>query len=122
MTYLFADEKYQIPEEELEIFEPLKEPKSKFNSFLLANAFGVRNKFNLWLYFREAMEKEVAMEELIGILFWKIKDMILKRDFCKFSETELKNFSSRLSYLLPQARKEGKDAESAFERFLLEIF
>jgi BMFP domain-containing protein YqiC len=48
--------------------------------------------------------------------------MILKKNFSKFPENELKDFASRLSYLLPEARKEGRDAESAFEQFLLEAF
>ena len=79
-------------------------------------------KFNTWLYFRQAMDLGVVMEEIIGVLFWKIKDMILKKNFGKFSQTELKTFASRLSYLLPEARKAGRDAESAFEQFLLEAF
>ena len=48
--------------------------------------------------------------------------MILKKNFGKFSELELKNFAAKLSYLLPEARKTGLDAESAFEEFLLEAF
>ena len=62
------------------------------------------------------------MEEIIGVLFWKIKDMLLKKNFGKFSENELKNSALRLSYLLPEARKKGYDDESVFERFLLEVF
>ena len=107
---------------ELNIFELPKEKKEKFNNFLLANAFGVKNKLNLWIYFRQAMDKGVGMEELTGVLFWKIKDMLIKKDFRKFSETELKNSASRLSYLLPEARKTGRDAEAVFEQFLLEAF
>jgi len=107
---------------ELNIFELPKEKKEKFDNFLVANAFGQRDKLNLWVYFRQAMDRGVGMEELIGVLFWKIKDMILKKDFRKFSEIELKDSASRLSYLLPQARKKGKDAEATFEQFLLEVF
>ena len=62
------------------------------------------------------------MEELVGILFWKIKDMLLRKNFTKFSEKQLKTFASRISYLLPEARKKGLDAESVFEQFLLEVF
>ena len=107
---------------ELNIFELPKEKKEKFNNFLLANAFGVKDKLNLWIYFRQAMDKGVGMEELTGVLFWKIKDMLIKKDFRKFSETELKNSASRLAYLLPEARKTGRDAEAVFEQFLLEAF
>ena len=107
---------------EINIFELLKEKKEKYNNFLLTNAFEQKDRLHLWIYFRQALEKGAAMEELTGILFWKVKDMILKKDFRKFSETELKNFAGKLSYLLPEARKEGKDAESVFEQFLLDAF
>jgi len=107
---------------ELNVFELPKEAKEKFNNFLLANALGDRDRLNLWIYFRQAMNRGVGMEELVGVLFWKAKDMILKKNFSKFKEAELQDFSARLSYLLPKARKEGVDAEAAFERFLLEAF
>ena len=107
---------------ELNVFESLKEKTEKFNNFLLANALGDRDKLNLWIYFRQALDNGAAMEELVGILFWKTKDMLLKKDFRKFSETELKNFAAKLSYLLPEARKNGLDAESVFEQFLLDAF
>lgn len=107
---------------ELNIFELPKEKKEKFNNFLLANAFGDRDKLNLWIYYRLAIDKGVGMEELIGVLHWKIKDMILKKNFRKYSKIELQNIDNKLSYLLPEARKEGYDAEIVFEKFLLEIF
>ncbi|MEK7089038.1 MAG: hypothetical protein AAB913_02825 [Patescibacteria group bacterium] len=107
---------------ELNVFELSKEKKEKYNNFLLADAFGQRNKLYLWIYFRQAMNVGVGMEELVGILFWKAKDMLLKKNFSKFSELELKNFAGKLSYLLPEARKEGEDAESVFEQFLLDAF
>ncbi len=107
---------------EINLFELPKEKKEKFNNFLLANAFGDRDKLNLWIHFRQAMDVGVGMEELIGVLFWKAKDMMLKKDFRKFSESELKNFAGKLSYLLPEARKKGLNDEAVFERFLLEVF
>lgn len=107
---------------ELNIFELPKEKKEKFDNFLVANAFSAKDKLNMWIYFRQAMDLGVGMEEIIGVLFWKMKDMILKKDFRKFSEADLKKNVSRLSYLLPQARKSGQDAEGAFEQFILEVF
>lgn len=129
-TFVFIEGKLNKPildafkkaRAEINVFELPKEKKEKFDSFLLANAFSQRDRLNLWIYFREAVDKGVAMEELAGVIFWKIKDMILKRNFGKFTEEELKDFISRLSYLLPEARKKGQDAESAFEQFLLEAF
>ncbi len=104
------------------IFELPKEKKEKFNNFLLATAFEDKDKLKLWMHYREAVDLGVGLEELIGVLFWKMKDMILKKNFRKFSRVQLEMISSKLSYLLPQSRKQGDDAEIAFERFLLEAF
>lgn len=107
---------------EINIFELPKEKKEKYDNFLVANAFSNRDKLNTWICFRQAMDLGVGMEEIIGVLFWKVKDMILKRDYRKFKEEELKTFAGKLSYLLPEARKYGRDAEAVFEQFLLEAF
>jgi len=107
---------------ELNILETPKEKKEKFNNFLLADAFGRRNKLELWTAFRQALLAGVEMEALVGVLFWKAKDMLTKKNFGQFSETELKNFASQISYLLPEARRKGLDDEAAFEQFLLEAF
>jgi hypothetical protein len=108
---------------DLNVFEEIaKEKKERFNTFMLANALGSKDKLNLWIGFRQALVAGVSLEELAGVLFWKAKDMILKRSYGKFSEAEIKNFSSKISYLLPEARTRGADAEEAFEEFLLEAF
>lgn len=107
---------------QINTFELPKAKLEKFDNFLVANAFANKDKLNTWIYFRQAMDRGVGMEEVVGVLFWKIKDMLLKNNFSKFSEQQLKTFASRISYLLPEARKKGTDAESAFEQFLLEAF
>ena len=106
----------------MNVFELPKEKKEKFDNFLVANAFEKKDKLNMWIYFRQAIDKGVGMEELIGVLFWKIKNMLVTKNFGKFSESELKNSASHLAYLLPKSRSEGQDAETVFERFLLEAF
>ena len=106
----------------INLFELAKEKKEKFDNFLIANAFANQDKLNVWIYFRQSIEAEVSLEEINGVLFWKIKDLLLKKNFSKFKEEQLKNFISKLSYLLPEARKNGLDAESVFEQFLLEAF
>jgi len=119
---LDAFKKVGVKRAQVNIFELPKEKKEKYDNFLVANAFANKDKLNTWIYFRQAMDAGVNMEEIIGVLFWKIKDMLLKSNFSKFSEQQLKTFASRISYLLPEARKEGRDAESVFEQFLLEAF
>jgi hypothetical protein len=107
---------------ELNVFELPKEKKEKFNNFLLADAFSDKDKLNLWVYYRQAVDLGVGLEELVGVLFWKAKDMLLKKNLGKFSEQELKDFSYRISYILPEARTSGRDAETVLEKFLLEVF
>jgi hypothetical protein len=105
---------------QVNIFEPAKERGEKFNNFVLANAFGERNKLNLWIHYREALAHGASLEELTGILFWKVKDMLLKKSLGKYKKNELENFAKKISFLVPEARKEGRDAEAALEQFLLE--
>lgn len=129
-TFIFIEGKLNKPildvfkkvRAELNVFELPKEKKEKFNNFLLANALGDRDKLNLWIYYRQAVDLGVGLEELVGVLFWKAKDMLSKKNFSKFTEEELKSFSARISYILPEARTSGRDAEVALEKFLLEVF
>ena len=107
---------------EVNVFELPKEKKEVYDNFLIANAFGDGNKFHAWLYFRQAVDLGVSLEEVVGVLFWKMKDMILKKNFRNFSEKRLKYLAAHISYLLPEARKNGKDAEVVLEKFLLEAF
>jgi hypothetical protein len=107
---------------ELNVFELPKEKKEKYDNFLLAYDFEKRDKLNLWIHYRQAIDVGVGMEELVGVLFWKAKDMLFRKNFSKFKEEELKNFAAKLSYILPETRKEGKDTETVFEQFLLEVF
>ena len=105
---------------EINLYNQEEKKETRFNSFLLANALGAKNKLNLWIYFRQALARGVALEELAGVLFWKAKDMILKKNFGKWNEKELQNLASKFSYLLPEARRDGRDAEAAMEQYLLE--
>lgn len=119
---LDAFKKVEAKRMQINIFELPKEKLEKFDNFLVANTFANKDKLNTWIYFRQAMDVGVNIEEIVGVLFWKIKDMLLKKNFSKFSSEQLKTFTSRISYILPEARKKGCDAESAFEQFLLEAF
>lgn len=105
---------------EINLYDREEKKEARFNSFLLANALDQKDKLTLWIYFRRAVAAGVALEELAGVLFWKVKDMLLKRSFGKFSEAELKKLSGKLALLLPEARRDGRDAEAAFEEYLLE--
>ncbi|MEI7709663.1 MAG: hypothetical protein WCI76_03030 [bacterium] len=129
-SFIFLESKLNKPvldafkkaKAEVNIFELPKAKKERFDNFLVANAFSQKDKLNTWIYFRQAMDLGVGMEEVVGVLFWKIKDMLIKKDFRNFTESKLKDSAARLSYLLPEARSSGLDAEAVFEKFLLEVF
>jgi hypothetical protein len=104
---------------ELDLFEMPKEKMEKYDNFKLANAYAARDKLNLWIFYRQAVEKGVRLEELVGVLFWKAKDMLLKKNLRHFSEVELRDFTSKISYILPKARAVGESDEVAMEQFLL---
>lgn len=106
----------------ISVFDKPKEKKDRFNTFSIANAFEHKDKLNMWVCFREAIRADVSLEEIVGVIFWKAKDLILKKNFGKFSEKQLKGFAAELSYLLPKARQEGNDAEASLEAFILEAF
>lgn len=115
-------DKFNKEKAEVKIFELKKEEKEKFNNFLLADALSNKDKIKLWFYYRQAIDKGVSLEELVGVLFWKVKDMIINKKLFKFKENELKEIADKLSFILPEARKNKKDVEVVLEKFLLEIF
>lgn len=103
-------------------FDKGKERKERFNSFALANSLAVRDRFGLWLGFRQALRAGVSTDELAGVLFWKAKDMLLKRSYGKFTEAELVRLAGSFSSLLAEARSRSAEEEESLERFLLEAF
>src|SRR3990167_445053 len=88
---------------ELNLFEVSKEKQKKFDNFLIANAFANKDKFHTWLYFRQAVEAGTELEPLAGVLFWKIKDMLLPGKFFKIQRGGIEKF--RRSHFLPSARR-----------------
>lgn len=60
----------------IEFEKEKKQEKTSFNIFSLADALGNRDKKQLWLLFREAIQN-ASPEEIHGILFWQLKNMTL---------------------------------------------
>jgi hypothetical protein len=121
----------------------LKEKKGKpdFNIFSLTDAFGRRDKKNLWVLFQKAVESGAVPEEIHGILFWQLKSMLLAhacksaaeagvkpfvwskaRTFAKnWSEEELKNLSAKMVSLYHDAHRGIYEFPIALERLILTI-
>lgn len=120
-----------------------KEGKKKpdFNVFSLTDAFGRRDKKQLWVLLQKAVASGAAPEEIHGILFWQLKSIVLAlrcktaeeagvkpfvwskaKSFAKnWSEGELKSLSSKMVSLYHDSHRGVHDFSVALERFVLTI-
>ena len=107
--------------------------------FLLADAFGEKDKKNIWVLFQKAMRAGSSAEELHGTLFWQVKTILLTKKtksaeeagvklfpyskavrFAKnFTEEELEEILSRLVDMYHGIRMEGGELDVELEKFLL---
>ena len=98
-----------------------KEKKSNYNVFAMTDAFASRDKKKLWLLYLEAIHRDILPEEINGILFWKIKDMIVKRNTRNFTIEELQKLSSQSIFMYHDAHRGLADFTIALEKFVLSI-
>ena len=128
--------------EKVQLFEN-KEGKKKpeFNIFSLTDAFGRRDKKNLWVLYQKAVASGAVPEEIHGILFWQLKSMLLAvtaktageagvapfvftkaKSFLKnYTPEELKTLSSKLVHMYHDAHRGIHDFEIALERLILTL-
>jgi len=90
----------------------------KFNTFVITDAFGRHDKISTWILCREALEKGVEPEAISGLLFWKIKTMMLGNNNL-FTKDELKNQSSAIVSLYHRAHRGECDFGIGLEQFIL---
>jgi hypothetical protein len=115
--------------------------KWKFNIFSLADALGERNSKKLWILYQEALHYDIEAEEIHGILYWQIKNLILARKnllkgvlkispfvaskargySVKWQENELINLAEKIVGEFHRARLGQVDMEIALEKIILEI-
>lgn len=89
------------------------------NVFELANVLGRKDKKELWMLYREYVDKGSAPEELHGILFWKAKTMLLAGGNSYWKQDELMSFIDGLITVYHEARRGNHEFETGFESFLL---
>ena len=103
-----------------EKFEAVKKSAPARTIFALANALRAGNKKALWVGYQRELQGGAAPEAIHGVLFWAVKDMLLKSR----SEEEKKRARTLIKELteLPHdARRQGEDLEYALERFVLAL-
>lgn len=95
-----------------------KKQISQSSIFNIADSFSQRDKINTWILFRNAISTNISPEEISGIIFWKIKTMILNGNK-NFSINELKNMSSKIVSIYHNSHKGDVDFTVGLEEFIL---
>ncbi len=103
----------------IKIFETKKNNNAlKFNIFSITDAFSNRDKATTWILYRNGINSFLDPEAISGVLFWKIKTMILNGSK-SFSKEELRHQSSQIISIYHKAHRGELDFSIALEQFIL---
>ena len=111
----------------------------EFNIFNLADAFGNKDKKNLWVLYQKAKMRSIPDEEIHGILNWQLRSILIasktktaqesglkpfvynkSQRFSKnFGEGELEKLSSKLVSIYHDARRGICEFDIEMEKFVL---
>ncbi|MEK7184805.1 MAG: hypothetical protein AAB683_01565 [Patescibacteria group bacterium] len=89
------------------------------NAFALADAIGKRNKKEAWMLYRKAIDGGEAVEALHGMVFWKIKSLILSGGNNVWKNDELLAVLDELITIYHEARRGRYELETGLEVFIL---
>ena len=116
---LAADlKKYSPKATILKFDQPTLKVVPKTNIFQITDSFANRDKIGTWILYRDAILRGAVPEEISGLLFWKIKTLILNGTKI-FSKEELKSRSSQLVDLYHLAHRGETDFTIGLEQFIL---
>ncbi|HUC88891.1 MAG TPA: hypothetical protein VMR49_02565 [Candidatus Paceibacterota bacterium] len=90
----------------------------KVNIFDLADAFGRKDKIKAWMLYRESILAGMEPESISGVLFWKIKAMMLNGTRV-FSADSLMRKSGELVSIYHEAHMGECDFVIGLEQFIL---
>ncbi len=116
--------------------------KDDFNIFSLADALGNRDKKNLWILYRMAINNGKVPEEIAGTLFWQLKSMAIaskakdasssslspfvynkSKNYLKnFKDGEIYKILESLISISHDSRRGIGEMETSLERWILESF
>ncbi len=124
--FVFKEDKMLAPAQkkfkkygEIKIFEEKAKPTlEKFNVFSITDAFAMRDKINTWALYHKAIGSGVEPEAIAGVLFWKIKSLILNGSKV-FTKDELKKQSAAIVSLYHKAHLGELDFNIGLEQFIL---
>jgi DNA polymerase III delta subunit len=95
--------------------------KEEFNIFALADAVGSRNALKSWGMYRQAIDNGQETEPIVGMIFWKIKSMIVAKNTRSYSEKELAALLKDLITVYHDGHRGIVDMELGIEKRLLNL-
>lgn len=98
-----------------------KSEKTEYNAFALADAIGARDRKNAWILYRKAIDKGEAPEALHGMMFWKVKIMLVNSYGGAYTKDELYALADRLITVYHDARRGVGEMETGVEALLLSL-
>jgi DNA polymerase III delta subunit len=128
--------------EKIQEFSGKVAPKEdKFNVFSITDALSRKDKKNTWVLYQKALNSGMVPEEIHGILFWQVKNLLMVKDEAdpkglglnpfvlrkslsaaeKFKKSELIKLSQELVEIPHNARRGLEDFGVSLERFILSI-
>lgn len=113
----------------------------EFNLYSLTDAFGRKDKKKLWALYQKAVLAGFTSEEIQGVLFWQVKNILIVQESKSLSESglkpfpyqkakgfsrnfsgeELKKHSEDLISLYHKSHLGQKDFSTGLEKFILNI-
>ncbi len=90
--------------------------KEASDPFALANALGKRDRKNLWLLYRKAIDEGASPEQLVGMLAWKARSMLAKE-----GTEEARKLSRAIVAVYHESRRGAGDMELLLERLILTL-
>ena len=126
-TFIFLEDsctqaqikKYKKYLEDTILCEKKEMVKPKTNAFVIADMYGKRDKVGTWTAYINLIEGGEAPEAISGMLFWKIKNLILNNSTKPYSKNELELSSSKLVDIYHKAHAGEVDMKIALEQFIL---
>jgi DNA polymerase III delta subunit len=95
------------------------EPKESFNPFALGNALESGDKKKSWVMFHEVVSRDDEIEKTHGLVWWKLKDMAMKRSV--FSHDQVIAMMRDMVQVYHESRLGGSSIKDRLEHFFLTL-
>ena len=95
--------------------------KKDFNVFALGDALGARESGKAWALYRQAIDAGQEIEAIVGMMFWKIKTVLVGGYVSKYSKDELQELLGKLITIYHDGHRGLVDMELSVEKLLLDL-